>query len=96
MFDLNIRLFDVLDRTFRLSCENLKKCFPPNPVGKNPNSERPPASHRVSIFVDLQVDGDAQNDATADLQREKQEGMSGEREEHPIKHQENIIVMTER
>lgn len=39
----------------------------------------------MSIFVDLQVDGDAQNDATADLQREKHEGTLGEREEHQIK-----------
>lgn len=38
----------------------------------------------MSIFVDLQVDGDAQNDATTDLWREKQEGTSGEREEHQI------------
>lgn len=40
----------------------------------------------MSIFVDLQVDGDAQNDATTDLQREKHEGTSGEREEHQMKH----------
>lgn len=39
----------------------------------------------MSIFVDLQVDGDAQNDATTDLQREKHERTSGEREEHQIK-----------
>lgn len=33
----------------------------------------------MSIFVDLQVDGDAQNDATTDLQRER-EGTSGKTE----------------